>query len=100
METQNRIFRQAALDKLSSPEQLDQLMQVTTPKSWVALAACCVLILATLLWSIFGSVPTKVNGRGILLKQGGVFLATSRGDGNVIEIFVNTGDLVTKNQLF
>jgi len=58
-----------------------------------------VLILTTLLWSIFGSVPTKVNGRGILLKQGGVFLATSRGDGNVIEIFVNTGDLVAKNQL-
>ena len=45
MESQDRIFRQAALDRLSSPEQLDQLMQVTTPKSWMALVAFIVLLL-------------------------------------------------------
>ena len=99
MDSHNQIFRKAALDKLSSPEQLDQLMQVTTPKSWVALAACCMLVVATVLWGIFGSIPTRVEAKGILLRQGGVFVATSRGDGNVIEIFAKTGDLVTNNQV-
>ena len=34
-----QIFRKTALEKLSSPEQLDELMKITTPKGWVALIA-------------------------------------------------------------
>lgn len=98
MNEQPQIFRKAALDKLSSPEQLDQLMQVTAPKSWMALAACGAIVLTALLWSVFGRIPTKVQARGILIKEGGVFLATSRGDGNVLEIFARTGELVTNGQ--
>ena len=33
-----QIFRKAALTRLASPDQLDQLMQVTSPRSWIALA--------------------------------------------------------------
>ncbi len=33
------IFRKVALERLSSPEQLDQLLQVTDPKGWLALGA-------------------------------------------------------------
>ena len=33
------IFRKVALERLSSPEQLDQLLQVTDPKGWMALGA-------------------------------------------------------------
>jgi len=32
------IFRQESLERLSSPERLDQLMQVLAPKDWLALA--------------------------------------------------------------
>ncbi len=94
-----QIFRKAALDKLSSPEQLDQLMQVTAPRGWIALAACCALVVTALVWSIFGRIPTKVEAKGMLLKKGGVFVASSRGDGNVIEILVRIGDLVTNDQV-
>ncbi len=97
-EQPQQIFRKAALDKLSSPEQLDQLMSVTSPKGWVALAACCALVVAAGLWSVLGRIPTKVQARGILIKHGGVFLATSRGDGNVLEILTRTGELVTNGQ--
>ncbi|MEW6158336.1 MAG: NHLP bacteriocin system secretion protein [Verrucomicrobiota bacterium] len=99
MEPTSSIFRKAALDKLSSPEQLDQLMQVTTPKSWIALAACVALVFTAMLWTIFGSIPSRVYGRGILVKEGGVFVATSRGEGNVQQIFVQPGDLVSSNQI-
>ena len=37
MSEQNPLFRKAALDKLASPERLDVLMQVTSPKGWLAL---------------------------------------------------------------
>jgi hypothetical protein len=33
------LFRQAALERLSSPEQLDQLVRVTHPLGWLALLA-------------------------------------------------------------
>jgi HlyD family secretion protein len=95
----NRIFRQAALDRLSSPEQLDQLMQVTTPKSWLALAACAVLVLMAVVWGIWGAIPSNVHGRGIIVKQGGVFVTTARGDGSVAEILVREGESVTNDQL-
>ena len=66
------IFRKVALERLSSPEQLDQLMQVTNPQGWLALVGLCALLAAALLWGIFGSVPTETTGEGILLRQGGV----------------------------
>src|SRR3989442_1383202 len=94
-----KIFRQAALDRLSSPEQLDQLMQVTTPKSWLALAGCCLLVLTALVWSIFGVIPSNVHGRGIIVKHGGVFLATALAEGRVAEILVNERQTVTNHQL-
>jgi HlyD family secretion protein len=95
----NHIFRKAALDRLSSPEQLDQLMQVTTPKAWLALATCCVLVLIAVAWGIWGSIQVNVYGRGILIKHGGVFVATAFGDGRVIEIPVKEGQKVTNKQL-
>src|SRR6187399_2567538 len=32
-----KLFRKIALERLSSPEQLDSLMRVITPKAWLAL---------------------------------------------------------------
>ena len=95
----NRIFRQAALDRLSSPEQLDQLMQVTTPKAWLALATCCVLVFIAVAWGIWGSIQVNVYGKGILIKHGGLFVATAFGDGRVIQILVEEGQHVTNKQV-
>ena len=56
---------------MSSPEELDSLMQVTTPKGWVALISLGILILLALLWGIFGKIPTKVSGQGMILHSMG-----------------------------
>ncbi len=93
------MFRKAALAKLSSPEQLDSLMQVTTPKTWIALGAAIVLVLAGLLWGIFGRTAERVSGAGILLKEGGIFGIESRGNGIVSEVLVNVGDPVKEGQV-
>ena len=37
------LFRKSAVEKLSSPEQLDVMMQVTSPKGWVALTGVSIL---------------------------------------------------------
>ena len=58
---QSKLFRKAALERLSSPEQLDQLMQITNSKGWVALIALAAILVAALLWAIFGRIPTSVS---------------------------------------
>jgi hypothetical protein len=67
-----RIFRPAALERMSSPEQLDRLMPVTSPRGWVALSALGIIFLATFLWALFGTVYTTAEGQGILIRPQGV----------------------------
>ncbi|MEQ8232275.1 MAG: NHLP bacteriocin system secretion protein, partial [Gammaproteobacteria bacterium] len=61
------IFRKEALDQLSSPEQLEQLLEVTTRKAWISLYTVAGTLVAVLLWSIFGQIPITVDGSGIFV---------------------------------
>jgi len=92
------IFRKVALERLSSPEQLDQLVQVTDPRGWLALAGLGALLLAAVGWGVWGSIPTESQGEGILLRQGGVSSLVSAGNGQVEEILVAVGDVIAKGQ--
>jgi HlyD family secretion protein len=94
----SRIFRKVALERLSSPEQLDQLLQVTNPRGWLALGALGAVLLAALAWSILGSIPTEAAGEGILLRQGGVTSLVAAEQGQVEELLVAVGDVIAKGQ--
>src|SRR6516162_4779951 len=65
------IFRKVALERLSSPEQLDRLITLSSPIGWAALAALAALLAAVVAWGIFGGVPTRVEGAGILVTRDG-----------------------------
>ena len=65
---QKSLFREEAMDKMSSPDELDRLMRVTDPKGWLALIALLGLVAAAVVWGVFGSVPVQVSGdKGVLL---------------------------------
>lgn len=91
-------FRQNALAKLDTPEHLDTLIQVVSPKSWVILAAFYILLFGLLLWGFLGSIPTRVEGRGLLLVENGtVYNAVAPpGGGRVIEILTVMGKKIKK----
>ncbi len=65
------LFRKESLERLSSPERLEQLMQVSRAKDWLFLATLGALVVLAVLWSIFGRLPITVNGRGILIRSQG-----------------------------
>ncbi len=88
------LFRKTALARLASPEQLDQLMEVTDPRGWWTLAALGGLLVAALLWSIVGRIPTTVQGTGILLREGGVFDVQTIAGGQVTDLKVVEGQTV------
>lgn len=93
------IFRKVALERLSSPEQLDQLVQVTNPRGWLALGALGLILLTSLGWGIWGSIPAEATGEGILIRQGGVSDVVTAANGQVEEILVKVGDVIAKGQL-
>jgi HlyD family secretion protein len=81
------IFRRVALERLSSPEQLDRLITLTPPLGWMALVAIVVLMSAVVAWGFFGRVPTRVEGSGILVSRGGqVFDAMAPASGTVATV--------------
>ena len=95
----NQIFRQEVLDRLSSPEQLNLLMRVTDGKGWLALLACGLILATALVWGVFGRVPTKVTGSGILLPLGGLAGLVAVADGQLTTLEVKPGDQVTRGQV-
>lgn len=64
---QVEIFRKVALDKMSSPEQLDRLPAVSNTRAWLALAAVAALLVVFIGWGFGGSIPVKVGGQGIFI---------------------------------
>lgn len=89
-----QIFRQTSLNWLSTPEQLDQIMRVTSPAAWLALLTLFVLLAGGVAWSFIGTVPVKVAGRGILISPGGVLDVISASQGRVTRFLVKPGDWV------
>ncbi len=60
-EKKNSLFRKSSLDKVSSPEQLNEYIRVTNPSVWLILGAICILLVAVLVWSFLGTLPTTVT---------------------------------------
>ncbi len=95
---QRSIFRQVALERLSSPEQLDQLMRITTPHGWLALLALLGLMVTVVVWSFSDTIPTQVRGRGILIRGGQLTRAVPVASGQVTEVLARPGDMVRQGQ--
>lgn len=93
------LFRKAALEKLSTPDQLDRLVVVTHPRGWLALAAAAIAIATGLLWGIFGTISYKVSGSGMLIKTGGLYNVSHNTGGRLIDIRVREGDLVSEGDV-
>ena len=94
-----RAFRAAALDRAASPEQLDHVVVITKPADWIFTLVLCIALMAAVLWGIFGRVPTRVSGEGILISRGGkVVDAVSAAAGRLQAVAVAVGDRVSKDQ--
>lgn len=91
-------FRKSALEKLSTPEKLDQLIKVTNRKAWIALLTVALIIGTAVVWSIFGKVKTKIDVVGII--QGGeVHEVVATSQGQLVELNVKIGSQVKKGDI-
>ncbi len=67
MEQEKRqIFRKASIDRVASPEQLTDYIQVGSPSVWVTLAAVIILLASLFVWAAFGQVEVnRVDENGM-----------------------------------
>ncbi len=93
------LFRQEVLDRLNSPERLDELLRITSPRGWIWMVSVSLVIATALMWGIFGTIPTKVDGVGIFIDPGGVQPIIALGSGRLSSIKAKVGDQVTVGQL-
>ena len=97
---QKSLFRQEAMDKTLSPDELDRLMRVTSPRGWLALIALLALVAAAVAWGVLGSVPVVVRAEeGVLLGGDSRHQVVSQTSGLITEVQVETGDTVKKGHV-
>ena len=90
---QSSLFREAALARLNSPEQqLDQRIRLVPPAMRLLALAAAAIIVAGLVWAVYGSILTRASGRGVLLSDGkGSFVVEPVTSGPVTEVLVKQG---------
>ena len=91
-------FRKAALEKLSTPEKLDQLIKITDSRAWIALLTLVVVLSTAIAWGIIGKVKTKINTAGILL-GGEVYNIVSTTQGQLMDLKIEVGDVIKKDDI-
>jgi HlyD family secretion protein len=96
---QNKLFRQESLERLASPERLDQLMRVVNPKSWIPLVTLGSVVLATAIWSVVGRIPITVDGQGVLIYPSKVVPLQTQGSGQLTSLKIEEGDLIRKGDI-
>lgn len=93
------IYRKAALERLATADQLDKVMKITSPLSWIALLGATILIVAVIIWSFTGSLPSTVTANGMVV---GSSTATNtlmaNGDGTVV-LNVNEGQWIVEGDV-
>ncbi len=94
-----RIFSQESWEKISAPEEFDQLIQVVTIKDWLSFAIFGGLVLVGILWSIFGKIPITVTGKGVLIRPRQVVEFQSAIQGNLESLKIRDGECVKKDEV-
>lgn len=63
------IFREKSIERVSSPEQLDDYIKVTSPGMWMVMGAVILLLAGVCVWGIFGHLDTVIK-TPVVVKDG------------------------------
>ncbi len=92
------LYRKSSIEKLSNPEQLDRAIKLTSPLSWLVLLGVVIIIVATLIWSIVGTLPTTQTVSGVMVNPESVCAYYSDCSGTVTKLLKKSGDQIKKDE--
>ena len=56
----NKLFRPKSVERISSPEQLNEYIRVSNPSVWMLLGAIVILLLGVCVWGVTGHLDTTL----------------------------------------
>lgn len=59
---EKKLFRKKSLDRLNSPEQLNDYLRVTTPSVWLIFIAVTILLVGIVVWACFAEIESYAEG--------------------------------------
>ncbi|MET9958512.1 HlyD family efflux transporter periplasmic adaptor subunit [Streptomyces sp. NPDC006326] len=90
-------FRQKALSKLQSPEELDLPVRFARPQGRLVLAVTVTVMALSCFWAFTGTVSAKLSAPGILTHAEGSYLLQSPFAGQVTEVLAKEGQLLAQD---
>lgn len=85
-------FRQQALSKLQSPEELDLPVRFARPQGRLVLAVTTAVMAAACFWAVTGSVSSTLGAPGILTHAQGSYVLQSPVAGQITGVLAKEGD--------
>ena len=62
----NSIFRKESLDRISSPEQLDDYIKVTSPGVWMFMSGIILVLIGFCVWLFVGRMEGTISTGGVV----------------------------------
>lgn len=59
--SKSSLFREKNLERLESPEKLNDYLRVTSPGVWLVLATVIVLLIGVCIWGVFGTIQATTK---------------------------------------
>ena len=104
MKQEQQLFRKKSLDKISSPEQLNDYIRVANPSLWLVLGAVIALLVGVCIWGVLGKLDTTVaavvtisNGQATAYVQEENI--ESIAEGNIVRINENEYTVTSVSQM-
>ncbi|MEV6612803.1 HlyD family efflux transporter periplasmic adaptor subunit [Streptomyces sp. NPDC051051] len=85
-------FRQQALTKLQSPEELDLPVRFARPQGWLVLSVTVAVMAAASVWAVTGSVASTVSAPAVLTHGEGSYVLQSPAAGQVTAVLAKEGE--------
>lgn len=80
-----QLFRQKSMDRVSSPEQLNEYIRVSNPSIWMLLTAIVILLVGVCVWGVLGHLDTTISVAAVAAEGGTTLYVKEDHIGDVTE---------------
>ena len=92
------LFRKAAMEALKTPEKLNEPSRLIKPAYWFLLLGLSSFCSYVILWSIFGRIPVRITGSGVIHHPSNRVSIHSEINGRLVQYFDGNNKCFQKGQ--
>lgn len=70
-ERESTLFRKSTLERVTSPEQLNEYIKVNNPNLILMLVGLFLIVISSVVWIFFGGIPEMVQLDGVVIEEPG-----------------------------